>query len=65
MGPNGSGKSTLAHALMASPVYTVTSQKSVRAPIVLDGQDVTFLARIRLLTAEKKSFTLTDLSWTT
>jgi len=43
MGPNGSGKSTLAHALMASPVYTVTSQKSVRAPIVLDGQDVTEL----------------------
>ncbi len=43
MGPNGSGKSTLAHALMASPVYTITSPKSVRAPIVLHGEDITEL----------------------
>lgn len=43
MGPNGSGKSTLAHALMASPVYSVVSPKSVRSPIVLHGEDITEL----------------------
>lgn len=38
MGPNGSGKSTLANALLANPVYEVTS-----GAIRLHGEDVTAL----------------------